>query len=60
MSSLGGGGQARYPTKTFRSKGRFSAPVLELAYRRDLHSRARLGHPGPIPGWGTKSTLSLN
>jgi hypothetical protein len=27
-------------------------PVLELADRRDLHSRD-LGRPGPIPGWAT-------
>ena len=29
------------------------APVLELADRRDLHSRAHSGLPGSIPGWGT-------
>jgi len=29
------------------------APVLELADRRDLQSRAHSGRPGPIPGWGT-------
>ena len=28
------------------------APVLELADRRDLQSRAHSGRPGPIPGWG--------
>ena len=29
------------------------APVLELADRRDLQSRAHSGLPGPNPGWGT-------
>jgi hypothetical protein len=28
-------------------------PVLELADRRDLQSRARSELPGSIPGWGT-------
>lgn len=29
------------------------APVLELADRRDLHSRALIRRPGSSPGWGT-------
>ncbi len=29
------------------------APVLELADRRDLHSRDQFGRSGPNPDWGT-------
>ncbi len=36
------------------------APVLELADRRDLQSRAHSGLPGPTPGWGTTSVPSQN
>jgi hypothetical protein len=36
------------------------APVLELADRRDLQSRAHSRRPGPIPGWGTTSPADGN
>jgi hypothetical protein len=36
------------------------APVLELADRRDLQSRAHSGLPGSIPGWGTRFMPSRN
>ena len=39
----------RSPVPTFSA---LCAPVLELADRRDLQSRAHSGRPGPIPGWG--------
>ena len=35
------------------------APVLELADRRDLQSRAHSGRPGPIPGWGIQFLIPL-
>lgn len=36
------------------------APVLEMADRRDLHSRDHSGRPGPIPGWGTILSPNVN
>src|SRR5437868_3887176 len=37
---------------TVPASGLACAPVLELADRRDLQSRAHSGYPGSIPGWG--------
>lgn len=45
------------PVPTF---GAICAPVLELADRRDLQSRAHSGLPGPIPGWGIPPSPNRN
>jgi hypothetical protein len=49
-------GTARFDGPPVPTSGVTWPPVLELADRRDLHSRDPMGRPGPIPGGGTSLT----